>query len=50
MRSFDDLPKSLKKTVRYINQDVSYAQFKLVKRILLEAIEKKEQTFYRKRS
>ncbi|UPK49056.1 hypothetical protein MT476_20625 [Bacillus sp. H8-1] len=45
MKSFDEMPKSIKKTIRYINQDVSYMQFQEIKKFLLEAIEKKEKAF-----
>lgn len=50
MKSFDEMPKSVKKTIRYINQDVSYMQFQQVKKFLLDAIEKKEKTFYKNRT
>ncbi|MCM2974420.1 hypothetical protein M3592_03100 [Priestia aryabhattai] len=48
MNQLDKLPKNIKKTVRYINQNISYEQLLLFKKILVETIEKKEKEFYKR--
>ncbi|MGG0571371.1 hypothetical protein ABE033_22055 [Priestia megaterium] len=48
MKTFDTLPKTVKKTVRYIRQDASYDQLLVLKRYLMEEIDKKEQEFYKR--
>ncbi|MDC7771450.1 hypothetical protein POL88_21160 [Priestia megaterium] len=41
MKKFDDLPKNVKKTIRYIYQDASFEQLILLERHLKLAIEKR---------
>ena len=49
MKDFQKLPKNIKKTVRYINQDASYDQLMLIKKYVKQAIERKEKELYRKK-
>ncbi|NGY77499.1 hypothetical protein F6Y02_17425 [Bacillus megaterium] len=49
MKEFDNLPKSVKKAVRYIYQDASYDQLLILKKHLAHAIQQKEQELYKKR-
>lgn len=48
MSDFHSLPKSVKKAVRYINQDASYNQLMILKKYLKHAIERKEKELYKK--
>lgn len=50
MNQFDKLPKNVKKTIRYISQDVSLDQLLLLKKHLAQAIKEKEKEFYKKRN
>ncbi|GAB1800825.1 hypothetical protein [Priestia megaterium] len=42
MKKFDDLPKSIKKTIRYINQDASMEDLTKIQRLVNQAIEKRK--------
>lgn len=48
MKKFDQLPKTIKKTVRYIKQDAKVEDLELIKAILEHAIEgrRKEKKSY----
>jgi hypothetical protein len=41
LKEFDQLPKSIKKTVRYIKQDATKEQLDQIKRIIDYAIQKR---------
>lgn len=45
MKKFDELPKSIKKTIRYINQDASFEQLVYLKQYLNKVIENRERMF-----
>ncbi|MDT2047767.1 hypothetical protein ACR3I8_17650 [Priestia flexa] len=47
MKNFDTLPKNVKKTIRYINQDASIEQLEEIKRLVLRSIKKKEKELHR---
>lgn len=49
MEYYDKLPKNVKKTVRYIKQDISYEQLVLLKQILKKAIVQREKDIIRKK-
>ncbi|MEK1831883.1 hypothetical protein AAAC51_32310 [Priestia megaterium] len=46
MKNFNELPKNVKKTIRYINQDVSLEQLMIFKYHLNKAIKNKEKEFF----
>lgn len=45
MKKFDELPKSIKKTIRYINQDASIDDLIKIEQLLSRAIEKRKKKF-----
>jgi len=45
VKSFNELPKNVKKTIRYINQDASFEQLMIFKHYLNKAIKNKEKEF-----
>lgn len=49
MEYYDKFPKNVKKTVRYIKQDISYEQLVLLKQILKKAIAQREKNIIRKK-
>jgi len=46
VKNFNELPKNVKKTIRYINQDVSLEQLMIFKYHLNKAIKNKEKEFF----
>ncbi|WP_180228387.1 hypothetical protein [Priestia megaterium] len=50
MKKFCELPKNVKKTIRYINQDASFEQLMLLKHHLNKAIENREKTYFNNKS
>lgn len=42
MKNFDELPKSIKKTIRYINQDASSDDLKKIEKLISQAIEQRK--------
>ncbi|MGG3271382.1 hypothetical protein ABEP16_20950 [Priestia aryabhattai] len=45
MKKFNELPKSIKKTIRYINQDASIDDLIKIEQLLSQAIEKRKKKF-----
>jgi stage III sporulation protein SpoIIIAA len=41
MKLFNMLPKTVKKTLRYINQDASYKQLKEIQKLVNQSVEKR---------
>lgn len=48
IKKFNELPKSIKKTVRYINQDASIEDLKEIEKLISLAIEKRKKKFLNK--
>ncbi|WP_225049585.1 hypothetical protein [Priestia megaterium] len=44
MKNFDDMPKNVKKTLRYINQDASFEQLIFFEKYFKLAFEKRYQS------
>ncbi|WP_179212651.1 hypothetical protein [Priestia aryabhattai] len=43
MKRFDEMPKSVKKTIRYINQDAQIEDLARIKQLVNQAITKRKQ-------
>ncbi|MFP7733902.1 hypothetical protein ACLHDF_10860 [Priestia aryabhattai] len=50
MKKFDELPKNVKKTIRYINQDASFEHLMIFKHYLNKAIKNKKKDFFLNKS
>lgn len=48
IKKIDELPKSIKKTIRYINQNASIEDLKEIEKLINLAIEKRKKKFLNK--
>ncbi|WP_372780541.1 hypothetical protein ACBZ92_06320 [Priestia aryabhattai] len=46
MEKFDRLPKSVKKTIRYINQDASSEELRRIEQLISLAIQQRKKKFF----
>lgn len=45
MKKFDELPKSVKKAIRYINQDASSQELRKIEQLMSLAIQQRKKKF-----
>ncbi|PGY51854.1 hypothetical protein COE35_15355 [Priestia megaterium] len=50
MNKFNELPKSIKKTIRYINQDASISDLKIIEQLIGLAIDKRKKEIFKQMS